>query len=144
MSPIKLLLLRNQSYKQLEIMYFAQSIEEHRIEVFKILLFRTLDGYDGYRDEISKVVVDAIDLLRGKKSLYTIDKERYPLIVFLNEKGFVFLEDIEDPKNLSNKDYYNLLSVFESNLDFVWHDKFSVFKTTLLSISKSLENIKIQ
>lgn len=118
MSPIKLLLLRNQSYKQLEIMYFAQSIEEHRIEVFKILLFRTLDGYDGYRDEISKVVVDAIDLLRGKKSLYTIDKERYPLIVFLNEKGFVFLEDIEDPKNLSNKDYYNLLSVFESNLDF--------------------------
>ena len=116
MSPIKLLLLRNQSYKQLEIMYFAQSIEEHRIEVFKILLFRTLDGYDGYRDEISKVVVDAIDLLRGKKSLYTIDKERYPLIVFLNEKGFVFL----------------------------WHDKFSVFKTTLLSISKSLENIKIQ
>ena len=118
MSPIKLLLLRNQSYKQLEIMYFAQSIEEHRIEVFKILLFRTLDGYDGYRDEISKVVVDAIDLLRGKKSLYTIDKERYPLIVFLNEKGFVILEDIEDPKNLSNKDYYNLLSVFESNLDF--------------------------
>ena len=118
MSPIKLLLLRNQSYKQLEIMYFAQSIEEHRIEVFKILLFRTLDGYDGYRDEISKVVVDAIDLLRGKKSLYTIDKERYPLVVFLNEKGFVFLEDIEDPKNLSNKDYYNLLSVFESNLDF--------------------------
>ena len=111
MSPIKLFLLRNQSYKQLEIMYFAQSIEEHRIEVFKILLFRTLDGYDGYRDEISKVVVDAIDLLRGKKSLY-------PLIVFLNEKGFVFLEDIEDPKNLSNKDYYNLLSVFESNLDF--------------------------
>ncbi len=68
-------------------MYFAQSIEEHRIEVFKILLFRTLDGYDGYRDEISKVVVDAIDLLRGKKSL-------------------------------SNRDYYNLLSVFESNLDF--------------------------
>ena len=118
MSPIILLLLRNQSYKQLEIMYFAQSIEEHRIEVFKILLFRTLDGYDGYRDEISKVVVDAIDLLRGKKSLYTIDKERYPLIVFLNEKGFVFLEDIEHPKNLSNKDYYNLLSVFESNLDF--------------------------
>ena len=108
MSPIKLLLLRNQSYKQLEIMYFAQSIEEHRIEVFKILLFRTLDGYDGYRDEISKVVVDAIDLLRGKKSLYTIDKERYPLIVFLNEKGFVFLEDIEDPKNLSNKDYYKI------------------------------------
>ena len=51
-------------------MYFAQSIEEHRIEVFKILLFRTLDGYDGYRDEISKVVVDAIDLLRGKVSIY--------------------------------------------------------------------------
>ena len=63
MSPIKLLLLRNQSYKQLEIMYFAQSIEEHRIEVFKILLFRTLDGYDGYRDEISKVVVDCAKVI---------------------------------------------------------------------------------
>ena len=48
----------------------------------------------------------------GVKSLYTIDKERYPLIVFLNEKGFVFLEDIEDPKNLSNKDYYNFTISF--------------------------------
>ena len=99
-------------------MYFTQSIEEHRIEVFKLLLFRTIEGYDGYKKEISKVVIDAVDLSRGAKSLYTIDKERYPLIVYLKEKGSNFLEQINDPKNLSKEDCLKLLSVFESKIDF--------------------------
>lgn len=95
-------------------MYFAQSINEHRIEIFRILLMRTIEGYDGYRNDIIKVISEVKDLISGSKDLYTIDKDQYPLIIYLKENGEKYLDTI-DITNMGKEEFNQILSILETN-----------------------------
>lgn len=94
-------------------MYFAQSIDEHRIEIFRILLLRTIEGYDGYKEEITKVISEVKELISGSKDVYTIDKGLYPLIVYLRENGKQYLSTI-DVANMGKDEYNHILSILET------------------------------
>lgn len=97
-------------------MYYSTSIEEQRVEIFKTLIGRTLEGFEGYKNEISKVVSDAKDLCTGRKDMYGIDNSHFFLIVFLKKNGADFLTKLDDPKNLKEDDYKRILSIFNSEV----------------------------
>ena len=91
-------------------MYFAHNVENSRIDLFKILINRSIEGYDGYKEEIASVIQDAQDYISGKKDIYTINKENLPIISFLTDGNTDILSKMKS-RNLDKSDFEKILSI---------------------------------
>ena len=93
-------------------MYYSQSIEEYNISIFKLFIQRTLEGFDGYRKEISGIISEAKALSHGERTIYDIDKDSYSLVIFLKNNDNGILTNI-NPDDIKEDEYQSLLSIFE-------------------------------
>lgn len=91
-------------------MYFAHNVENSRIDLFKILINRSIEGYEGYKEEIASVIQDAQEYISGKKNIYTIRKEDLPIISFLTDGDTEILSEIKSD-NLDKSDFEKILSI---------------------------------
>lgn len=94
-------------------MYYSQSIEEYNLCIFKLFIERTIEGYKGYIDEIASIVFEAKEYSQTKRSIFDLNKESYPLIIYLSKNGSELLNKI-DPYKIQPDEYVELLDIFNA------------------------------
>jgi len=93
-------------------MYYSQAIDDYNVSIFRLFILRTLDGFDGYKQEIQVVISEVKSLLNEEKTVYEINKELFSLILYLKNKDNGFLRDL-NIDNVQKEDYKELLKIIE-------------------------------
>ncbi|TFD96431.1 hypothetical protein E2605_09705 [Dysgonomonas capnocytophagoides] len=93
-------------------MYYSQAIDDYNVSIFRLFILRTLDGFDGYKQEIQVVISEAKSLLNEEKTVYEINRELFSLILYLKNKDTGFLRNL-NIDNVQKEDYKELLKIIE-------------------------------
>lgn len=91
-------------------MLYSRSSEDEKFAFFSNFLEHILKGKDEYMPFVQTVIKDAHDLVNGNKNYYTIDREDYPIIVFLAQENLPFFQNL-DINQISTKDYKDILGM---------------------------------
>jgi hypothetical protein len=91
----------------------SKSIAQNNIELFQFFIQETLSGNDNYRSMVENLLEETKDLTIGEKSIYNINRENFPIIVFLSERLPDFFRGI-DIRMLKQKDYELILENFQT------------------------------
>ncbi|KYG84150.1 hypothetical protein AWW67_03290 [Roseivirga seohaensis] len=101
-------------------MFYSHTLESSKIGLFHLFLKSLIKGDDSYREDVNNVIKETSSLLNGDKDFYTIDRDRYPIIVYLKKSDPDYFKHI-DINSLNNKDYQYIIEIFErqSNVNLI-------------------------
>ncbi|NSL89331.1 hypothetical protein ECE50_020990 [Chitinophaga sp. Mgbs1] len=93
-------------------MFYAHSLEDNKFDFFISFLGHVLKGDENYKSLVQPIIEEAHALANGSKNFYTIDRDGFPIIVYLVEKEHEFFKTL-NPAALSLSQYdhiYNLVN----------------------------------
>lgn len=93
-------------------MIFSHSVEENKFTSFALFLNQLLDGQSKYKSEIDDVLSEVIALAKGTKTLFQVDRDKLPIILYLKNSDPEFFSDI-DIQEITNDVYKKTLSSIE-------------------------------
>ena len=93
-------------------MLWSYKLEEESFLMFSLFINSILQGKKEYTPKVDAVVEEAKALAVGRANVYEIDKDNFPITVFLSKNAKDFLLKV-NPKSLSITDYQYLLQILE-------------------------------
>lgn len=94
-------------------MFYSHKLEEESFLLFTLFINNILQGKNDYSSKVNSVIKEAKDLAKGEKDFYSLDKDNYPITVFLSKNAKEYLQRI-NPDSLSDHDYEQLLQIVEN------------------------------
>lgn len=91
-------------------MFYSHSIEDDKFDFFVSFLGHILKGDNQYRDLVIPIISDAHTLSTGEKNVYTIDRNSFPIIVYLVEKEKDYFQQL-DINALNNSHFEHILEI---------------------------------
>ena len=95
-------------------MMYAHNQETNKINSILLFLNFIIDGKDKYKSYVDAIINDAIDLSRGKKTIYEINKDNFLVITKLQEHGEETIRSIEKG-NIDVEDYKKIKALLEES-----------------------------
>ncbi len=93
-------------------MFFSHKIEDEKFILFSLFINNILNGKKEFSSKVDFVVKEAKALITGEKDYYSINRDNYPITVFLSRNADSFLQTI-NPDTLTDQDYKKLLEIIE-------------------------------
>ena len=95
-------------------MLYAHNQESNKIHSILLFLNLILRGDNKYKHYLDGIISEAVDLARGKKTIFEISKDNFLVITKLKEYGEESIKSIDTAK-ISQDDYQNIKSVLEKS-----------------------------
>lgn len=93
-------------------MFYSHTLENNKLSLFYLFLKSLLKGDESYRKDVDKVIRETTSLIKGEKDFYTIDRDGYPVIVYLKKSDSKFFEEL-DTSSLQKEHYEHITRIFE-------------------------------
>lgn len=93
-------------------MFYSHNVEASKFNLFTTLVSTLLNGKDEYKSFVDGVIEEAHNYSVGMKSIYNIDKDNAPIVIYLSQADSPFFKEVES-KYLKQEDYkhvYDILS----------------------------------
>lgn len=91
-------------------MYYSHSLEDNKFDFFVSFLGYILKGDNRYKALVQPILKDAQDLANGNKDFYTIDRDTFPIVVYLVEKERDYFRGL-NLETLSIDNYNHILQL---------------------------------
>lgn len=91
-------------------MLYSHNIENEKFNLFSLFLHKAIEGDMEYRAPVNRIIREAYELSVKSKDLYTIDRDSFPIIVFLSGSGKEELAKVGDNIENYNIDTYRTIS----------------------------------
>lgn len=91
-------------------MFQSHSLQEEKFDFFVQFLRNILNGKEEYKELVRPIIIDAHLYATNQKDIYNINRDGFPIIVFLAEKDKIFFEEI-NPDVVSNQQYETILKM---------------------------------
>ncbi|MCB9341949.1 MAG: hypothetical protein H6577_27795 [Lewinellaceae bacterium] len=95
---------------QTSTMLYSRTLEDSKFDYFKSFLSYVVLGDLSYEKLVRPIIKDAHDLSTGEKNFYSINRNTFPVIVYLVEQDKSFFEKI-NPDNLTQSNYQHILKL---------------------------------
>lgn len=95
-------------------MLHSRSIQNQKLSLFASMLESLINGNTHYEQLLFPVINDAYELSRGIKNYYTINRDEYPVIVYLVKNDKEYFQKL-DIKNIKQDNYQHILSSLKNN-----------------------------
>lgn len=95
-------------------MLYAHNQEANKISSILLFLNFVLNGEEKYKEYLDGIISEAVDLVRGEKTIFDISKDNFSIITKLQEYGQESIRSI-DKANIEKSDYQNIKEVLEKS-----------------------------
>lgn len=99
-------------------MLYSRSFEAQKMGFFVTLLEQVINGHDGYRSLVDPIIKDVHDLATQVKNYYTIDRDGYPIILYLYNKDIDYFRHL-NVDNISLPNYEYILGLFSQQRNLI-------------------------
>ena len=101
-------------------MFYSNTLEDHKLNLFLVFLKSLLNGEERYKEEVNYVISETIQLAKGEKDFYSINRDRFSVILHLKKSDPAFFENL-DVKKMGNDEYEHITQIFDqqSNINLV-------------------------
>jgi hypothetical protein len=89
-------------------MLYSKSMDDNKFGLFTLFLNQLIKGETRYKENVDRVILDAHKLAIGKKNLYSVDRDKFSIIVFLQRTNSEYFKKI-DPEHISKNHYKKVL-----------------------------------
>lgn len=98
-------------------MLYSRTSEERKIDFFVSLLRHVINGDQAYVQLVNPIIADIHALSIGQKNYFTVDRDAYPVIVFLAHQNKNYFAGL-DPDNLTLDNYQTINSMLQQQRTF--------------------------
>lgn len=100
-------------------MLYSRTMEDRKISFFVSMLKHMINGELDYAQLINPVIADVHALTTGTKNYFTIDRDSYPIIVYLSDKDNSYFANL-DLDNLNADVYLHINELLEEQPNLVF------------------------
>ena len=93
-------------------MLHSRTPEDRKISFFISLLRHLIEGNEEYAHFVNPVIADVRALSIGEKSYFTVDRDNYPIIVYLFDKDKEYFANL-DLDNVTLGNYQDISSMLQ-------------------------------
>jgi len=101
-------------------MYYSHTIEDNKIGLFTSFVESLIEGRQEHRPIVNHVIKETHDLALGKKNIYTIDRDSYPVVVLLEKRDSDFFKTV-DPNNATPDLYRKILGILSEQRNYSFY-----------------------
>lgn len=100
-------------------MLYSRTSEDRKIDFFVSQLRHLLNGESAYAQFVDPVIADIHALSVGEKNYFTIDRDSYPVIVYLAHNEKDYFANL-DPENLTLDNYRAISQMLQQQRNLVF------------------------
>ena len=87
-------------------MLYSHSIENEKFSLYLLFLNHVIEGDKNYKEPVDHVILETCALAKGTKNLYSIDRDSFPIVVYLQTHAAKFFKTLNpDPLAFSSETY---------------------------------------
>lgn len=75
-------------------MIHSHSSEDLKFNLFSYFLTELISGNEKYRKSVNQVLLDTKNLVQGNTDIFSIDRDNYPIIMFLSNSKKAYFDDL--------------------------------------------------
>ncbi|MEB2773815.1 hypothetical protein SYJ56_00760 [Algoriphagus sp. D3-2-R+10] len=95
-------------------MMYAHNQESNKVSSIILFLNFILDGDNKYKEYLDSIITEAVDLVKGDKTIFDISKDNFLVITRLKEYGEESIKSI-NKANIENSDYQKIKKLLEKS-----------------------------
>jgi len=100
-------------------MLYSHNLEHDNLSLFTIFLNNAIQGREQYVPVVNQIIFETHMYSRGKKDLYSIDKDYFNIVLTLYASYQSYFEGLADnPLNYNADTYNGMLNVITENKHF--------------------------
>lgn len=100
-------------------MFYSHNVEASKFRLFTTLVSTLLDGKEEYKGLVDGVIKEAHSYCAGMKSIYSIEKENAPIVLFLSQADSSYFQVLEN-KSLNKEDYEHVFEILSESKIEEW------------------------
>ncbi|HRH03409.1 MAG TPA: hypothetical protein PLN13_09310 [Bacteroidia bacterium] len=94
-------------------MLHSHSVENEKFGLFILFLNHLLSGEKKYEETINNVLIETRALVKGEKDVYTVNRDTFPIIIYLSKRNKTFFESLPNTKSFDKQVYTDLFSLLD-------------------------------
>lgn len=87
-------------------MLYSHSVEDSKFNLFASLVSTLISGKREYQNVVDNIIKDSHDLLVGNKSVYQLNRDTFPIAVYLADQDPEFFKSIKVGEEEITSDNY--------------------------------------
>ena len=95
-------------------MIYAHNQESNKVNSILLFLNFILEGDNKYKEYLDSIITEAVDLVKGDKTVFEISKDNFLVITRLKEHGEESIKTI-NKANIENADYQTIKKLLEKS-----------------------------
>jgi hypothetical protein len=93
---------------------YAHNQESNKVNSILLFLNFILEGDNKYKEYLDSIITEAVDLVKGDKTVFEISKDNFLVITRLKEHGEESIKTI-NKANIENADYQTIKKLLEKS-----------------------------
>jgi len=100
-------------------MLYSYSIEDEKAQIFSMFIENIINGDDSYKDEVKRVLNEVKELSLESKTLFSIDRNYFTVIMRLFESNPQFFKEV-NLDDLKAAEYQVIEDSLKKNENFIY------------------------
>jgi hypothetical protein len=99
-------------------MLYSYNVEDEKAQIFSMFIEKIINGDNSYKEEVMRVLNEVKELSLDRKTLYSIDRNYFSVIMRLFESNSEFFK-LVDLDNINNSDYRVIEASLNKSENFI-------------------------
>ena len=100
-------------------MLYSYNVEDEKAQIFSMFIENIINGDDSYKDEVKRIFNEVKELSLEKKTLFSIDRNYFTIIMRLFESNSQFFKEV-DLDNIKTSEYQAIESSLKKSDNFIY------------------------